>query len=253
MDQYPGDFPMEDYLRPPGPPEPGRRRIPRKALVIGGIVAAAAIVAAGAVAALTPHGSPPSAARSTPAPTSTPQLENINSVQTDPKPVTGKEIFPHARVAEDGLRFVRVAEVVNSNCALAARGSFARALKADGCERVVRATYVDTRKRYAVTAGVAALPTNTAAQSADHKENFKTGAWFTGLNGRHGTGAQNLDRAAGYAYDVVEGRYVIYAFATAADGAPLSGSAQQNRLLNSLSRSFAQMVRQPINARAGQG
>jgi hypothetical protein len=143
--------------------------------------------------------------------------------------------------------------VVNSKCALAARAAFARALKADGCERVVRATYVDTRKRYAVTAGVAALPTRAAAQSADHKENFRKGAWFTGLNGRRGTGAQNLDSAAGYAYDLVEGRYIIYAFATDANGAPLSGNKKQERLLNSLSRSFALMVRQPINTRAQQG
>jgi hypothetical protein len=250
MGQYPGDFPMEDYLRPPAPPTRQGPRIPRKALVIGGTVVAAVIVAAGAAYALTQKAPAPPVAKPSPTATQTPQLTNINSVRTDPIPITGKEIFPHGRVTVQGIRFVKVAQTLNKNCALAARGSFARALKADGCGRVVRATYVDTRKRYAVTAGVAALPTNAAAQSADHKENFKTGAWFTGLNGRHGTGAQNLDSAPGYAYDVVEGRYIIYAFATSANGVPLRNSASQERLLNSLSQSFAQMVRKPINTRA---
>ena len=250
MGQYPGDFPMEDYRRPYGQSRPPQRRIPRKALVIGGGALAALIVAAGAAYALTQHTPPPPAAK--PKPTVTQQLTNINSVQTDPKPLTGAEVFPQSRVSEDGLRFVKAAQAVNKNCSLAARGSFAHALKAGGCEQVVRATYVDTHKRYAVTAGVAALPTSAAAQHADHKENFKNGAWFTGLNGRHGTGAQNLNSAAGYAYDLVEGRYIIYAFATDANGAPLSGSAKQDRVLNSLSRSFALMVRQPINARAQQ-
>ena len=250
MGHYPGDFPMEDYRRPYGSSRPPQRRVPRKALAIGGGVLAAVIVIAGAAYALTKQTPPPPAAK--PKATATPQLTNINSVQTDPKPLTGSEVFPHARVSENGLRFAKAAQVVNKNCTLAARGSFAHALKSGGCERVVRATYVDTHKRYAVTAGVAALPTSAAAQLADHKENFKKGAWFNGLNGKHGTGAQNLSSAAGYAYDLVEGRYIIYAFATDANGTPLSGSAKQDRLLNSLSRSFALMVRQPINARAQQ-
>jgi hypothetical protein len=251
MGQYPDDFPMDEYRRPPGYPERGRRTS-RKALIIGLSAAAAVIVAAGAAYALTQHAPAPPSAKPSQAPAPTP-TDNISSVQTDPKPITGKEIFPHGKVTEDGLRFVRVAQVANKKCGLAARGSFARALKAGGCERVVRATYVDSHKRYAVTTGVAALPTSAAAQSVDHKENFKTGAWFTGLNGKHGTGAQNLSHAAGYAYDLVEGRYIVYAFSTDANGKPLSGSAAQNKLLNSLSRSFALMARQPIDARGGQG
>jgi hypothetical protein len=117
---------------------------------------------------------------------------------------------------------------------------------------VVRATFVDSHKRYAVTAGVAALPTSAAARRADEKENFGNGSWFTGLNGHHGSGAQNLESAAGYAYDLVEGRYIIYAFATNANGAPLTGGSRSKdgTTLNSLSRSFALMVRQPIDARA---
>jgi hypothetical protein len=254
MGEYPGgDFPMEDYLRPPGPREPRQRhRFPRKALVFAATAVVAIIVAAAAAAfGLTQHSPPPPVAKPSPPPT--PQMTNINSVQTDPQPITVKEIFPNARVTEDGLRFTRAATAVNNDCKLAARGSFAKALKSYGCERVVRATYVDTHKRYAVTAGVAALPSSAAAKSADHKENFRTGAWFTGLNGHHGTGAQNLSSAAGYAYDVVEGRYIIYAFATPANGESMAGTSKQQRLLNSLSQSFAQLARQPITSRAQHG
>jgi hypothetical protein len=87
MGEYPGDFPMGDYLQPPEPPQ--RRRISRKTMVIGCGAIAAVVIAAGAALALTQNGQAP-APRPTAVPTAKPQLANINSVQTDPKPITGQ-------------------------------------------------------------------------------------------------------------------------------------------------------------------
>ena len=45
--------------------------------------------------------------------------------------------------------------------------SAAAALRKNGCEAVLRATYVDATRSYVMTVGVAVLPNATAATSAD--------------------------------------------------------------------------------------
>jgi hypothetical protein len=181
----------------------------------------------------------------------TPQLASkIDNVKTDPKPITTAEIFPDGQLSASGRQFVRVATAVSSNCARSARGSFARALTADRCERVVRATYVDTAKRFAITAGVAALPTKTLALRANRAKRLSQNIWFAGLDGSRGSGAQRVSRSGGYAYGVVDGRYIIFGYATYSNGHMPTGTGTQDQLLESLSRVFAMLAEQPINARA---
>jgi len=214
--------------------------------------------AAGAIAVLRSHSAQtPQAAPTSPAPThrasvATPQptlASKIDSVATDPKPITRAEIFPNGRVTIGGRQFALVAAVVNRKCALAARGSFAAALTASGCERVVRATYVDSSKRFAVTAGVAALPTKALAERVNRAKKLKRNVWFAALNGKPGSGARLISVTGGYAYGVVDGRYIIFAYATYANGHTPTGTGAQDHLVESLSRSFAMLAERPITAR----
>jgi hypothetical protein len=57
-----------------------------------------------------------------------------------------------------------------SDCAKAVTSAVAGAvLRRNGCEAVLRATYVDATRSYVMTVGVAVLPTDAAATSADSR------------------------------------------------------------------------------------
>jgi hypothetical protein len=242
---------------------PGGRPRGKKVLAIAAVVAAAA-VAAGGYIVVRPHLAAKHIAQPTHSPASTggpttpagaasprPSLASkIDNIATDPKPITRAEIFPATHIAANGLQFVRVAAVVNRNCALSARGTFAAALVAGNCERVVRATYVDSTKRIVVTAGVAALPTKAVAERVNRAKRLKRNVWFTGLDGKPGSGAQMISLTGGYAYGLVEGRYLVFAYATYTNGHTPTGKASLDHLVASVSRSFALLARQPIMARA---
>jgi len=225
-------------------------------LAFGAVIAALAVAAA-AVTLLGRHSTPhrPSTPQAAPSHVSSasptlPLVSKIDSVRTDPQPITRAEIFPHSHLSADGSQFVRVATAVNRDCAGTARGSFARALTASRCERVVRATYVDTAKRFAITAGVAALPTKALAQRANRAKRLSHNIWFAGLDGSHSSGAQLVARSGGYAYGIVDGRYIIFGYATYSDGHMPTGQGSQDQMLESLSRVFATLAEHPINARA---
>jgi hypothetical protein len=244
--------------QPPFPPvghpfAPPRRKGRKKFLAIGAAVVALVVAAAGVVL-MNRHSAshpPPTASRPSHSPTAPARLASkIDNVKTDPKPITKSEIFPDLQVSAGGRQFVRAAIVMNHTCSKSARGPFARALTADKCERVVRATYVDSAKRFAVTAGVAALPTKTLAKRANRAKRLKHNIWFMGLDGGKGSGAQKVSRSGGYAYGIVDGRYIIFGFATYSNGHMPTGKTHQDQVLNALSRVFAQLAQQPINVRA---
>ncbi len=90
------------------------------------------------------------------------------------------QIFPasvsyqlSAQVLQDaaplGLDALRVSIAPQeSNCAQAVTSAAAgTVLRRNGCEAVLRATYVDATRSYVMTVGVAVLPTEAAAASAD--------------------------------------------------------------------------------------
>ena len=74
--------------------------------------------------------------------------------------------------------------------------------------------------------------------------------WFAGLDGKAGSSAQLISITGGYAYGVVEGRYIIFAYATYADGHTPTGKGAMDYVVESLSRAFARLAEQPITARA---
>ena len=247
-------FPGQPPFHPGGTPPKPRRAGSKVLLGAGALVLVIAVAAVGVTllkGRSAPHKTPqagPTPAHSSAAPLR--PASKIDNVATDPKPITKSEIFPDVHVSASGLQFTRVITALNRNCARTARGSFAKALQAARCERVVRATYVDTAKHVAITAGVAALPTKALAKRANRAKKLKHNVWFTGLDGGKGSGAQAVARSGGYAYGVVDGRYIIFGYATYSDGRMPTGKSQQDHILNSLSRVFAQIAQQPINVRA---
>jgi hypothetical protein len=162
--------------------------------------------------------------------------------------VTASGIFPKAQVKVNGLSFTRVISVLNTRCSLAARSTFAAELSSAGCQRVARATFVDSARQYAVTAGVAALPSNRAARKVDGAKRFGPDVWFTGLDGPAHSGASIVSKTVGMGYEVVYGRFIVYALATYATGHDPTGHQAEIQLLGALSRSFATLVQQPLQS-----
>jgi hypothetical protein len=178
-------------------------------------------------------------------------VRGARTTLTGPGLISTAMIFPHALVTADGIQFSRVIAVLNKQCARTARGAFAAGLISDGCQRVVRATFVDSSRRYAVTAGVAAFPGPAAASRANRRGKLDRDVWFTGLNGPAGSGATAVSTSVGFGYDVVYGQYIVYALATYSDGRNPTGHAGKVRMLTTLSRSFAALAGLPLLASPG--
>ncbi|MEQ4714984.1 hypothetical protein [Nonomuraea sp. B19D2] len=142
----------------------------------------------------------------------------LNSEQTDPQKLSLSEAFPKKKVSAAGTTFTRVKADMETSCDKVAMGAFADALKEQKCGRVLRATYVDSKRRYAVTTGIAVLPDKDAAAAADQAKNLTRNIWFRPLPGAAGSGGERVHIAGGYAAGMVWGRYIVFSYATYADG-----------------------------------
>ncbi|WP_171074939.1 hypothetical protein, partial [Nonomuraea basaltis] len=161
-----------------------------------------------------PDEQPPASAPAT----NGPAASILNSEQTDPQKLSLSEAFPKKKVSAAGTTFTRVKASMETTCDKAATGAFADALKEQKCSRVLRATYVDSKRRYAVTTGIAVLPTKDAATAADQAKNLGKNVWFRPLPGAAGSGGERVHIAGGYAAGLVWGRYIVFSYATHTDG-----------------------------------
>jgi hypothetical protein len=225
-------------------------------LVVGGGIAAVAL----AVVVVTVSGSSrPKDTSATTAPTSqaaAPQpsspaakpragtAPSIDNEKTDPRPLRLTDVFPGRPLPLGGRVYVQDMTSINHDCALVARGAMAAALVRGHCRGVVRATYVDTTKRVAVTAGVVAMPTRTLAIAARRAGDPTQYEWFRGMVGKV---AKNIDQAGGYAASTVRGRYIIYSYATYLDG---NDSGAGVSLLATVGRQFVAYAVRPIERRS---
>lgn len=227
----PGAFKQPPFQTPPPPPAPpGKSK--RALLVTLGALALAGVATGGffAYQAVSKPAATTAASRggttapSTPAevpestPTDLPGASVLNSEQTDPQKLSLSEAFPKKKVSAAGTTFTRVKAGMETTCDKAATGAFAEALKEQKCSRVLRATYVDSKRRYAVTTGIAVLPTKDAATAADQAKNLSKNVWFRPLPGAAGSGGERVHIAGGYAAGLVWGRYIVFSYATHADG-----------------------------------
>ena len=141
----------------------------------------------------------------------------LNSEKTDPGALTVPDTFTK-KVTLAGVTFTRVKTNITEDCRKAAAGKFARTLDSQDCRRVLRATYVDSKRKYAVTTGIAVLPTRESAIEADKAKNLNSNLWFRSLPGSAGSGAERVHIAGGYAAGMVWGRYIVFSYATFSDG-----------------------------------
>ncbi|WP_061295259.1 hypothetical protein [Herbidospora cretacea] len=203
----------------------------RKVLMAGGAAVVIAAIGASAYMAYSGEDDTPGEAAAPPAtappaapggqvadPEPTVEAAVLDSETTDPRKLTLAEAFPAAKVTVNGRTYKRVKVNITDDCAAAAAGAFAKSLSDNDCRRVLRATYVDGKKQYAVTTGIAVLPTKEAALTVDQTKNLGSNLWFRGLNGDAESGADRVAISGGYAAGMVWGRYIVFSYATYADG-----------------------------------
>ncbi|MFC5832968.1 hypothetical protein [Nonomuraea insulae] len=227
----PGAFKQPPFQTQPPPPPPAKSK--RALLVTLGALALAGVATGGffayqAVSAPQPTTAAARATASAPPPTITeesaappadvPGASVLNSEQTDPQKLSLSEAFPKKKVSAAGTTFTRVKADMETTCDKAATGAFADALKEQKCSRVLRATYVDSKRRYAVTTGIAVLPDKDAAATADQAKDLSRNIWFRSLPGAAGSGGERVHMAGGYAAGLLWGRYIVFSYATHADG-----------------------------------
>ncbi len=195
-------------------------------MLVGGIVAVAVIAGGVATAVVVSgkHGSDkpiagPSASGGTSARTSQPQpsfssvappppedpLDFISTAAKDTAPITVATILPGKQFTMNGRTYVKTNTATTSSCASAARAGLAGALAANGCTKLIRATYVNGKT--AVTVGVAVFP------DKDHAAKLqKVAQYIAPLNGGgvgdfcHAVACQMTSNAVGrYAYFAIAG------------------------------------------------
>ncbi|MER5964278.1 hypothetical protein [Streptomyces sp. NPDC002057] len=146
------------------------------ALVVGAIVATA-VVASGkkndeAKNGGVPTGTVSPTAEPTPEPTfssvAPPPPPNPKDYISDPKkdraPLSAEGLFPGKKLTMNKRPYKKGATSATTNCAAVTQGGLGTVLKKNGCQRVLRATYV--RDGVAITVGVAVFPSEAAALKA---------------------------------------------------------------------------------------
>ncbi|MFE8939105.1 hypothetical protein ACFYNX_16620 [Streptomyces sp. NPDC007872] len=145
-------------------------------LVVGAIVATA-VVATGEKDDTAKNGGAPTASASpteAPAPEPTfssvapPPPPNPKDYISDPRkdkaPLTAEGLFPGRKLTMNGRPYEKGATSATTNCAAVTQGGLGTVLKDNGCQKVLRATYV--RDGVAITVGVAVFPSEASALKA---------------------------------------------------------------------------------------
>lgn len=228
-----GLFQPGQFVPPAPPPAAAPKAKSRKALLATlGVLLLAGVATGGFFAYRSMNAAQPADAESRPSASQPPPQPTItateepdaagtsvlNSEETDPKALALAEAFPKKKIKVGGAVYTRVKADLAEGCDKAAAGPFADALREQKCSRVLRATYVDSKKRYAITTGIAVLPTKDAAMQADQAKNLGRNLWFRALPGAAGSGGERVHIAGGYAAGLIWGRYIVFSYATYADG-----------------------------------
>ncbi|MFI0923079.1 hypothetical protein ACH4TP_03910 [Streptomyces sp. NPDC021012] len=161
----------------------GRRK--RLLLIGGGVlatVAVGAIVATAVVStnkkneaanknpvptdSISPTGTPspePTFSSVAPPPPPNPR-DYISDPKKDKAPLSAEGLFPGKKLSMNNRPYKKGTTSATTNCAAVTQGGLGGVLKRNGCERVLRATYV--KDGVAITVGVAVFPSEAAAQKA---------------------------------------------------------------------------------------
>ncbi|WP_314612051.1 hypothetical protein [Streptomyces stackebrandtii] len=117
-------------------------------------------------ASVTPTGSPtPDPTFSSVAPPPPPNPKDyISDPKKDKAPLTAEGLFPGKKMSMNGRPYKKGATSATTNCASVTQGGLGAVLKKNGCQKVLRATYV--KDGVAITVGVAVFPSEAAALKA---------------------------------------------------------------------------------------
>ncbi|GFH36135.1 hypothetical protein [Streptomyces pacificus] len=88
----------------------------------------------------------------------------VSSAKKDTAPLSADTLFPGGKLTMGDRVYAKGPTARTADCASAAQGTLAAALRSHGCDQVIRATY--TRGQVAVTVGVAVFPTEAQARLA---------------------------------------------------------------------------------------
>ncbi|MFC8848923.1 MULTISPECIES: hypothetical protein [unclassified Micromonospora] len=173
--------------------------------------------------------SPPAAAA--PSPTQA-ERQDIDSRDTDPAPLTAKEVFPGGKVVVgDGAEPYEVLKSQSSgSCTVAASGEVADLLATLGCNQVVRASLRSPDGDHLLTAGLFNLTDKATAQRVrdrlrqllDEREGR-----FRGLPA--GDDTEALTEAPARVGWQVRGHYLAYCLVVRADGEPVQAADPKAR------------------------
>lgn len=200
----------------------------RKLMMLGGGIVAVAVIAGGVATAVVMSGGsdnepiagpssatsstatqsplPPAPSFSSVAPPPPPNpLDFISNAAKDTAPISAGTLFPGKQFRLGGNNYAQTSSNVTAKCATGARSDLATALTANGCRKLIRATYV--RGGIAVTVGVAVF------DDAAHAAKVQKIAHYLGpLNGGgikdfcHAVSCQMTSNAVGrYAYFTISG------------------------------------------------
>jgi hypothetical protein len=205
----------------------GARR--RKLLMLGGGILAVAVIAGGVATAVVMSGGsdsepiagpsasatgstatesplPPTPSFSSVAPPPPPNpLDFISTAAKDTAPISAAAFFPASTFKAGAAGYTRTTTTITDKCATGARSDLAAALAANGCRKLIRATFV--RGGVAVTVGIAVFDDKAHAVKVQ-----KTAHYLAPLNGGavkdfcHGVSCQMTSNAVGrYAYFTISG------------------------------------------------
>ncbi|MFI2643183.1 hypothetical protein [Streptomyces sp. NPDC018610] len=169
-----------------------RNKRRRLLFVGGGVLATVAVGAAVTMAVMSANGdndasggpsrqpataTPPSgsAAPSFAPTTAPPPLDPkdfISSAKKDTAPLSADTLFPGAQLTMAGSVYKKGSTADTKNCASAAQGTLAKVLTANGCTRLIRATY--TKDGVAATVGIAVFDTEAQATKAKTQADKKS-------------------------------------------------------------------------------
>ncbi|GAB3495962.1 hypothetical protein GCM10027440_48340 [Nocardiopsis coralliicola] len=136
-----------------------------------------------------------------------------------PSTLESGTLFPET-LDVNGTEYELALVDATDDCSTVGRNDYGSVLADNGCEQVIRATYTDPEGGLAVTAGIAAMGSADEAGAAIEAQDLNQGDWFAGLKGSDGSGAENMEAAAGRAGGGQWGPYLVFSLAANADGAP---------------------------------
>ena len=223
-------------------PQPGRRGMPpprRHSLPLlfgGGAVALVVLAAAGVGLSKlvsggggdgeSTHtgatGAAPSQAGARPSPSGSvlptgPLGAMLKSRSTDPRPLTLREVFNRKAFTVNGVRYVMTTWQATRACGRTAHGTkLVAALRAGGCNQVLRASFARADGKLVGTVGIANLRTARAAAITAKVANTVKDTYLKPLPGRGTT--RNLGNGIAYASAESRGHYVVLSWIQAPNG-----------------------------------